>query len=267
MVVALAALLAALLTGCRTAADAMPSSAAQNEPGVRLPPEGGFDYQLGGAYDPPAGTTVIVRDSTASPPPGMYAVCYLNGFQSQPGSAGKWQGLLLEYEGAPVADPGWPDEFLLDTSDASQRARIAERLALEIRGCKQDGYAAVEFDNLDSYLRSHGALDAGDNLALADEYVAMAHREGLAVAQKNAAELSARAQSLGFDFAVTEECGAYDECAEYASVYDIVLDVEYGTPAAFDALCARGALPPHAVLRDRDLSPAGAPGHAHRRCA
>lgn len=110
-----------------------------------LPPSGGIDYQLGGAYEPPAGTTVVVRDASADPVEGVYSVCYLNAFQSQPGTADSWGDLLLrDASGAPVADPDWPDEFLLDTSNAVRRAEIADRLAPEIRGCAD----ATEFTGL-----------------------------------------------------------------------------------------------------------------------
>jgi hypothetical protein len=39
------------------------------------PPNGGLDYQLGGAYIPPAGVTILSRDRLASPTGGFYNVC------------------------------------------------------------------------------------------------------------------------------------------------------------------------------------------------
>jgi hypothetical protein len=58
---------------------------------VTLPPANGkFDYQLGGAYTPPSGTVTVVRDRTASIAPGLYNICYINGFQTQPGSEADW---------------------------------------------------------------------------------------------------------------------------------------------------------------------------------
>ncbi|AMB58449.1 hypothetical protein [Microterricola viridarii] len=51
------------LTACQGAAGAGGT--------VRLPPtSGGFDYQLGGAYDPAGSTAVLVRDASAEPHPG-----------------------------------------------------------------------------------------------------------------------------------------------------------------------------------------------------
>ena len=54
-------------------------------------PGAAFDYQLGGAYTPPAGVTVVSRDRTATPASGLYNICYVNGFQIQPDEASWWQ--------------------------------------------------------------------------------------------------------------------------------------------------------------------------------
>src|SRR6478736_3479936 len=99
-----------------TSATPSPSASGSEAVVVALPPAGGFDYQLGGAYEPPAGTAIVSRDSTDEPAPGLYNVCYVNGFQSQPGEADAWDGLLVEGDDGPLADPGWPDEYLFDTS-------------------------------------------------------------------------------------------------------------------------------------------------------
>lgn len=233
---------------------------------IALPPAGGIDYQLGGAYEPPPGTAIVARDSTEAPAPGLYNICYLNGFQSQPGEAAQWDGLLLEDAGGPVADAGWPDEYLLDTSTPANRDAIAERMTPLIEGCKGAGFDAVEFDNLDSFTRSDAALTEEGNLALASHYIEIAHGAGLAVAQKNAAELVAAGAARGFDFAVTEECGHYDECASYQEHYLTVLDIEYGTAREFAELCAAGTLPPQTVRRDRDLTPPSGANYVFERC-
>lgn len=265
----LAAVLTAVLIGaCGPAGTAGPSRDDRETtvPAVPLPPDGGFDYQLGGAYEPPDGTTVVARDATQAPAPGRYGICYLNGFQSQPGEAQLWDGLLLEGPDGAMADPGWPDEYLLDTSTPENRAAIAAVMTARIHGCAGAGYDAVELDNLDSYLRSDGLLAPADNLALARLYVAAAHEAGLAVAQKNALEIAADGAAAGFDFAVTEECGAYDECAGYLAVYDVVLDIEYGEADAFAALCRSGALPDRAIRRDLDLTTPASPAYVFGRC-
>ncbi|MEU3016967.1 endo alpha-1,4 polygalactosaminidase [Nocardiopsis sp. NPDC007018] len=259
--------LAVVLTGC---------GAQAGEVDAALP-EGGFDYQLGGAYPPPEEATIVVRDSSAEPASGTYSVCYVNGFQTQPGEETAWLEddlVLLDEDGAPVADPGWPDEMLLDTSTGEKRKRIARRLGETVDGCARAGFDAVEFDNLDSHLRSGGALTVDDNLALAVEIVALAHGSGLAAAQKNAAEEAERGRDkAGFDFAVTESCAAWSECSAYTDVYgpDGVLDIEYpedldAAGTSFGAVCDDPATPPRSLLRDLGLVPPDQPGHVYERC-
>ncbi|MGO1834542.1 MAG: endo alpha-1,4 polygalactosaminidase, partial [Actinomycetaceae bacterium] len=230
------------------------------------PPSGGFDYQLGGPYDPPDGTEIVVRDSTAEPADGAYGVCYVNGFQSQPGESEDWGDLLLTGDDGPVADPDWPDEFLLDTSIEVNREAIAGRLIAVVEGCADAGYEAVEYDNLDSFLRSEGLLTPDDNLALARLLIEAAHGAGLAAGQKNAPELADAGAAAGFDFAVTEECGVFDECADYLAAYGVVLDVEYTGVAEFGELCESGVLPPQAVRRDVGLSTPGSSEYVFERC-
>ncbi|GAA1464408.1 endo alpha-1,4 polygalactosaminidase [Nocardiopsis exhalans] len=242
-------------------------------------PGGGFDYQLGGAYPPAEGVTVVVRDSTAEPARGRYSVCYVNGFQTQPGDLDRWLEeapdlLLRDGAGAPVTDPGWPDEILLDTSTGENRQRIAAVLAESVDRCADAGFDAVEFDNLDSHLRSGGALTMDDNLALAGLAVALAHDHGLDAAQKNAAEEAARGRGeAGFDFAVAESCAAWSECAAYTDAYgsENVLAVEYpedldGAGLTFDEVCADPAVVPRTILRDLALVDADHPGYLYERC-
>jgi hypothetical protein len=260
---ALGTAVALVLCGCAT-------PPPDGNPDRVLPPAGGaFDYQLGGSYDPPAGVEVVARDSTEKPAEGVYNICYVNGFQTQPGDAGFWldqhPGLVLrDAEGEPVADPGWPDEYLLDTSGSASRDAIAGILAEVTAGCSDAGFDAVEFDNLDSWTRSGGALTLDDNLALARELVLAAHEAGLAAAQKNSAGESERFRDeVGFDFAVTEECARYDECSDYTDAYgDLVFDIEYSAEFLVDA-CATVA---SAILRDRDLTTPDDPAYVFEGC-
>jgi hypothetical protein len=84
---------------------------------------------------------------------------------------------------------------------------------------------------------------------------AEAHDAGLAVGQKNWATLDGT--RLGFDFAVSEECGRYDECGAYVDHFgDQVLVVEYRA-RDFAATCREHGDLLAIVLRDLDLSPDG----------
>ena len=183
----------------------------------------------------------------------------VNGFQTQPGELGDWPDelLLTDADGDVVFDPEWPDEALLDTSSEAKRAQIASVVEPWIEGCADSGFNAVEFDNLDTYERSDGALTLDDNLALAARLVEAAHGAGLAAAQKNAAEdAEALREAASFDFAVAEECAVFDECDMYADVYgEHVISVEYSdTEIDFATACAAPSAPASMVLRDRDLT-------------
>ena len=269
-VVAVFALLALALTGCAG------GSADSDAPGagVELPEAGaGFDYQLGGAYPPPDGATVIARDRQAAPAGAGYDICYVNGFQTQPAESEKFAQrhpeLVVQVDGEPLADPGWPDELILDTSTEAKRTALAEIVEPWIVGCADAGYAAVEIDNLDSFSRSEGKLSEDDNLALAAEYARIAHAAGLAIAQKNTVESTARLVEIGYDFAVTESCAEFDECADYDDAYDVVLDIEYtdelGTED-FAAACADRPSGVSMILRDHDLRMPHESGYLFRAC-
>ncbi|HEY9424223.1 MAG TPA: endo alpha-1,4 polygalactosaminidase [Microterricola sp.] len=273
LLIALAALCALVMTGCVSAADVAAT-------GIRLPPtSGGFDYQLGGAYPPAEPAAVVVRDVSAEPLPGAYNVCYVNGFQTQPGEAELWTeqrgGLLLrDGDGALVIDPNWPDEYILDPSSESSRQAIFGLVAPLISECAEKGFDAVDLDNLDIASRftdaAGGRVTQAGVIALAGMYVQRAHDEGLAIGQKNAVEMAgAGRRDIGFDFAVAEGCAAYGECAGYSDVYgEHVLQIEYtdNLPTGFDAVCASDERAPLTILRDRPLStPAGA-GYAFEQC-
>ncbi|WP_243869079.1 endo alpha-1,4 polygalactosaminidase [Streptomyces liangshanensis] len=267
--------LALLLAGCGSGPDSgsRPGAGESTHAGPQVrPPVAGdpFDYQLGGPYDLPAGVGTVVRDRTAAPAPGAYNICYVNAFQAQPDAVGWWREhhpdlLLRDADHALVVDEDW-DEPLLDVRTADRRERLAEVVGGWIDGCADRGYDAVEADNLDSYLRSDGLIGRGEAVAFARLLATRAHRAGLALGQKNAAEMTGLRDRIGFDFAVAEECARYDECDTYAQAYDdAVLVVEY-RKQDFTRACRQWGKRLAVLLRDRDLEPAGRPGHVAARC-
>lgn len=235
---------------------------------VKLPPiNGSLDYQLGGAYTPPEGVNVVSRDRTASIVPGIYNICYINGFQVQPGEENLWPYdlILRDANGNPVIDPDW-DEALLDTRTADKRARIAEIVGAWIDDCAKKGYDAIEIDNLDTFTRSSGRLKADDAVALMALFSARAHAVGLASAQKNTVELLKRRHELGTDFVVSEACARYNECQEYVSAYgSAVLMIEYRSQD-FEKGCRQFGASHAIVLRDVALVPAGKRGYVYQGC-
>jgi Glycoside-hydrolase family GH114 len=259
------------LSACASAAAPAASAGAITRP----PPNAPFDYQLGGAYPPAAEVRMLERDREAAPLKGRYNVCYVNGFQTQAQELGWWKrrhpGLLTRRHGRLVSDPGYPGEVLLDTSTAPKRAALARIVGVWIRGCAASGYQGVEFDNLDSWTRAKGTLTRAGNFAFARQLVIRGHAAGLAVAQKNTAEILPGARrSIGFDFAVVEECQAYHECDAFTRAYGArVYEVEYddaGGLRGFEAACAARGSSTSIVFRDRGLVPAGTTGYHFRTC-
>ncbi|GAB4080225.1 endo alpha-1,4 polygalactosaminidase [Modestobacter muralis] len=68
---------------------------------------------------------------------------------------------------------------------------------------------------------------------------------------------------LGFDYAVAEDCGAYDDCAVCTAGYGTVLDVEY-TDEGFDAACRTPG--PSVQRRDLDVTLPGDPAYVAAWC-
>nr|WP_239062313.1 endo alpha-1,4 polygalactosaminidase [Streptomyces sp. SID13031] len=235
---------------------------------LTLPPQhAGFDYQLGGPYPPPAGVGIVTRDRTAPIAKGLYNVCYVNAFQTQPGEQDDWdQDLLLhDAAGKLVIDEDW-DEPLLDLRTADKRQRIATKVNTWIDGCATSGYQAVEPDNYDSYTRSKNLLTADQAKEFLTLLATHAHTRNLAIAQKNTADLATDRATVGLDFAVSEECGQYDECATYADAFDNnVLVIEY-TPGGLRKACTAYGAKLSIVQRDLDVTTPGTAAYLRKTC-
>lgn len=232
-----------------------PAASAAVEP---LPVGTDVDYQLGGARALPKHVGIIVRDRAAKPAPGRYNICYVNGFQTQENEQAFWdehQNLVLhDASGEPVEDEAW-NEFLLDLRTTAKRKALATIVGRWTKGCARHGFDAVEFDNLDSFTRSDGLMTRKQGIAYARLLVGAAHDAGLAAGQKNLANFDGT--KAGYDFAVSEECGRYDECAAYVAHYGRrVLAIEY-RDQDFEKTCEKFGRRLPVVLRDRDLSPGG----------
>lgn len=237
-------------------------------PSVELPPpNGGLDYQLGGGYSLPSGVSIVSRDRTDEPASGAYNICYINGFQVQPGEESSWESdlLLRDEQGELVIDQDW-DEVLLDVSTVEKRARIAASVGTWIRGCAADGFDAVEIDNLDTFSRSGGRIDEDDAVAFMAALSIVAHDAGLAIAQKNSVELVSRRHEMGTDFVVAEECNAWRECDGYIDAYGAnVLMIEYDAED-FERGCTEYGANYSLVLRDLDLTMPGDEPYVFSSC-
>jgi hypothetical protein len=233
---------------------------------VQLPPlHADFDYQIGGAYPPPAGVRIVSRDRTASPAPGLYNICYVNAFQAQPDERASWPAdlLLRDAHGKVVVDEDW-GEALLDIGTAAKRERVAARVDRWIDDCAAKGFDAIEPDNYDSYTRSQHLLTANDATAFITLLSRHAHARQLAIAQKNTVELAGLRKQTGLDFAVAEECAEYDECGEYAKAFDDrVIVIEYSDSGLRKARSGFGGRL-SIVRRDLDVSTPGSAGYVRK---
>ena len=110
-----------------------PSSVADGSDDLRLPPaNAGFDYQLGGAYPPPPASRSSRATGPRHPRPGCYNICYVNGFQVQPGEDAWWRAnhpdlLLRDKNGKVVIDRDWNEIMLAPTTAKRDGARRGHR--------------------------------------------------------------------------------------------------------------------------------------------
>jgi hypothetical protein len=261
----------------------LPGSVGRAADAFAPPPvDAGFDYQIGGDHDLPAGTGIVSRDwFSGQAPADAYGICYVNAFQTQANEAGahrpdersSWpRSLVLNRLGD---DPRWGGEYLIDLSTAQKRARAAAWVEPMIHTCADMGFEAVEFDNLDSWTRFDGTpvenrvpFGRRHAIAYAALLVDIAHGRGLAAAQKNTVQLSRHASltRIGFDFAIAEECGRYDECQGYRDVFgDHVIVIEYRR-RDFLETCGQHGAALSVVLRDRGVRTPDSPRYRFAAC-
>jgi hypothetical protein len=180
---------------------------------------------------------------------GRKAICYLDvgSWESYRPDAGRFPKAVLGnvYE-------GYPDERWLDIRRIDLLGPI---LLHRFDLCRRKGFDAVEPDNVAGYENKTGfPLSAGDQLRFNRWIAREVHRRGMAVALKNDPEQVGRL--LGsFDFAVVEECFAYDECGKFSPFIEAgkaVFVAEYTEPLS--AVCDQGERLRFSVIRkDYDL--------------
>ncbi|MHB8879199.1 MAG: endo alpha-1,4 polygalactosaminidase [Myxococcaceae bacterium] len=185
---------------------------------------GMYDLDL---FDAPQGTIDALRAG------GRVVICYF--------SAGSYEDWRPDEQAFPAAGlgkalAGWPGERWLDTRNLAVRGVMKARLDLAVaRGCH-----GVEPDNVDGYANDPGFPLTGQtqldyNLFLARE----AHARGLSIGLKN--DLDQIPQLVGhFDWALDEECFAYNECpllTPFIAAGKAVFHVEYGAASKAGTVC------------------------------
>ncbi len=199
-----------------TAAPAAAWSAAPAPKPVAIPRQGAsWDWQLTPPLDLSAPVRVLDLDPDQATPAqirhlrarGVYPVCYV--------SVGTWENWRKDKGRFPPAVLGrvygdWPDERFLDIRRMDILLPI---MRARFRRCAKMGFLAVEADNMDVHDNPSGfPLTPADTLRYVSALAREAHRLGLALAQKNAPELSARLVGI-LDFAIVEGCFRGRWCA------------------------------------------------------
>jgi hypothetical protein len=192
---------------------------------------------------------------------GRKAICYLD--------IGAWESYRPDADRFPrrvlgKVYFGYPDERWLDIRRIDLLAPILrDRFDL----CARKGFDAVEPDNLAGYENTTGfPLSARDQLRFNRWVAREVQRRGMSVALKNDPAQVKRLVA-DFDFAVVEECFAYDECgmfSPFVAAGKAVFVAEYEKPLA--SICAEARELRFSVIKkDYDLfaqpwQPCEAPG-------
>ncbi|MEZ4471488.1 MAG: endo alpha-1,4 polygalactosaminidase [bacterium] len=173
-----------------------------------------YDVDL---FDTPDATLAALRAA------GRVVVCYF--------SAGSHEDWRDDADAFPAAAIGarldeWPGERWLDVRSPAVRERMRARLDHAVaRGCD-----AVDPDNVDGFTNTTGfPLTRADQLDFNRFLAREAHARGLSVGLKNALDLIP-ALVGDFDWALNEECFAYEECdtlAPFIQAGKAVFQIEY----------------------------------------
>jgi hypothetical protein len=239
-------LLAAL---CASALLLAPAADARWRP---QPTTAAWQWQLQGKIDTSVEAEVYEVDGFEVPAKtvtrlhglGRKAICYLDvgSWESYRPDAGRFPMAVLgrAYE-------GYPDERWLDIRRTDLLAPILrDRFDL----CRRKGFDAVEPDNIAGYENKTGfPLSASDQLRFNRWVAREVHRRGMSVALKN--DPGQVGQLVGrFDFAVVEECFAYNECgmfSPFVAAGKAVFVAEYEEPLA--AICDQAGRLRFSVIR------------------
>lgn len=188
--------------GINVGIDAVPASG-----GARVRPEV-FDIDLYASELVTGRTDVLNTGAVAAiHDRGAKAICYISAgsFEDWRPDANKYPSTLLGRKN------GWPGERWVDIR---QDARAILGPIMEARAikCKEAGFDAIEWDNVDGYANRTGfPSTAADQLEFNTMLANLAHKHGLSVGLKNDTGQLAALKPY-FDFAINEECFRYREC-------------------------------------------------------
>lgn len=185
---------------------------------------------------------------------GIRTICYVN-----VGSLESWRGDAGHFPHSVIGNvyPGWEDERFLDIRQFDILAPIMQARFAQ---CAASGFDAIEPDNMDTWDTNTGfGLTREDAMRYARWLAETAHAHGLAIAQKNAPDLTLDLVGT-YDFAITESCAEdrwCDAMTPYLEQGKAVLAAEYTDVTSESALAAMCSAPDLAqvslIYKHRDL--------------
>lgn len=191
-----------------------------------------WQWQLSGTVDTSVDVQVYdidMFDNTAAlvdrlRSDGRMVVCYISA-----GSLENWRPDVGSFPASVVGNKldGWAGERWLDVG---RRRVLRPLMQARVNLCKQKGFDAVEFDNVDAWSANTGfPITRTDQLRYNAMLANMAHTSGLSVGLKNDVE-QVKDLLAYFDFHLDEECFQYKECDRLTPFIDAgkpVFEVEY----------------------------------------
>lgn len=142
---------------------------------------------------------------------GKTVICYY--------SAGTWENWRPDASQFPTSvkgkSNGWAGEKWLDIRNPIVLDLMKKRMDLAVQK-RRDG---VEPDNVDGYANTTGfPLTATNQITFNTALSTYAHSKGLSIGLKNDVGQLAKLVNV-FDWALNEECFAYNECSGYATAF------------------------------------------------
>ncbi|WP_456343012.1 endo alpha-1,4 polygalactosaminidase [Thermovibrio sp.] len=171
---------------------------------------------------------------------GKVVICYFSA-----GTYEEWRPDAGEFKEEELGNPldEWPGEKWLDIRSENVKRIMVKRLEL----AKEKGCDGVEPDNVDGYLNDTGFPLTYEEQLDYNRFLSIeAKKRGLLVGLKNDLE-QVKELSVYFDFAVNEECHAYNECPilkpfieQGKPVFNAEYDEKYlNDEEAFKELCKK----------------------------
>lgn len=155
---------------------------------------------------------------------GIVVVCYLEtgGWESYRADAGAYPASVLGN-----AVDGYPEERWVDIRQIDVLAPI---IAARLDDAAAKGCDGIEPDLDDSYTANTGfPITMADQIAFNTATIELAHDRGMSMGLKNGPDIAEQMAPIA-DWALTESCNLYDECAGYAAFVALgkaVFDAEY----------------------------------------